>query len=152
MAISRQHNRIARKGFSLIELLIVVVISGILLALSGGAISRQIQRDRALRSATVVQGLLTQASALATRRNMPVRVVLVNGTTIQIQDRTTNEVLKERSFGSQFDLRATVTFSPTAGIEIFPNGRANSALRVSVSGGDYTQVVSRTATGIVRRQ
>lgn len=140
-----------RKGFSMIELLIVVVIAGILIGISAGAIGRQVARDRVLRSATVIQGMLTEASNLAVRRGQPVRVILT-GTAVQITDRATGTVLRQRNFGPGYDLRANLEFSPSDGITIFPTGRADSGLRIAVSGQELTQVVSRTATGIVRRQ
>jgi prepilin-type N-terminal cleavage/methylation domain-containing protein len=140
-----------RRGFSLIELLIVVVMSGVLIGISGGALGRQIARDRVLRSANVVQGMLTEASQLAVRRNLPVRVRL-NGTAVQIVDRASNTVLKQKNFGPDYDLRASLAFSPSSGITIFPSGRADAGLRIAVSGAGLSTTVSRTATGIVRRQ
>jgi type II secretory pathway pseudopilin PulG len=134
-----------------IELLIVVVIAGILLGISGPAIGNQIARDRVMRSAVVVEGMLNEASQLAVRRSAPIRVILT-GTALQITDRATNAVIKQRNFGPGFELRATLTISPANGIEIFPNGRANTAVSVTVAGTNLTQTVSRTATGIVRRQ
>jgi prepilin-type N-terminal cleavage/methylation domain-containing protein len=143
--------RPARAGFTVIELLIVVVIAGILLGIAGPAIGNQVARDRVLRSAMVVEGLLNEASQLAVRRSTPVRVVL-SGSALQIQDRETNAVIKQRNFGPGFELRATLTISPSDGIEIFPNGRANAPVSVTVAGTNLSQTVSRTATGIVRRQ
>lgn len=140
-----------RPGFSLIELLVVVVVAGILLTIGGASIGRQIARDRVVRSTTVVQGLLTEASQLAVRRRAPVRITMFS-TALQITDRATGTVLKQRNFGPAFDLRATVTISPTAGITIFPNGRADAALTVTLTGSQLTQTVSRTTAGIVRRQ
>lgn len=140
-----------RKGFSLIELLLVIAIAGILIGISAGAIGRQVARDRVMRSATVIQGMLTEASNLAVRRKLPVRVILT-GTAVQITDRATGTVLRQRDFGPGFDLRANLAFTPSTGITIFPTGRSDSGLRIAVSGSELTQVVSRTATGIVRRQ
>lgn len=144
-------SRTRRPGFSLIEMLIVVVIAGVLVTISAGAIGKQIARDRVLRSANVVQGMLTEASQLAVRRRTPVRVN-VSGTSLQITDVATSAVLKQRNFGPDYDLRATLTAAPTAGVVIYPDGRADAALSVTVSGSSLTTVVSRTATGIVRRQ
>lgn len=140
-----------RRGFSLIEMLIVVVVMGILVTISAGAIGRQIARDRVMRSANVVQALVEEASQLAVRRNTPVDIVL-SGDALQIVARDAGAVIKQRSFGPDNDLRATIAISPATGITIFPNGRSDAALQVRVSGSGLTQVVSRTTTGIVRRQ
>lgn len=149
-------NRPSRRGFSLIEMLIVVVVMGILITISAGAIGRQIARDRVMRSANVVQALVEEASQLAVRRNTPVNIEL-SGDALQIIDRDAGgpgveAVIKQRSFGPENDLRATIAISPAIGITIFPNGRSDAALQVTISGSGLTQVVSRTTTGIVRRQ
>jgi prepilin-type N-terminal cleavage/methylation domain-containing protein len=143
--------RSSRAGFTLIELLLVVAVGGILLGISGQAIGKQVARDRVLRSAMVVEGMLSEASQLAVRRSTPVRVILT-GTALQITDRASGTVIRQRNFGPGFELRATLGISPTDGITVFPNGRANAAVRITVSGTDLSQTVSRTATGIVRRQ
>lgn len=139
-----------RAGFTVIELIMVVVIAGILLAISAGPIGRQIARDRVMRSATVVQGMLTEASNLAVRRRAPVAVDL-NGSALVITDRASGDTLRIRNFGPTYDLRATLAMTPAAGITIFPNGRADAALQVTVSGAGLSQTVSRSTTGIVRR-
>jgi hypothetical protein len=95
--------------------------------------------------------MVTEASQLAVRRREPVDIILT-GTALQIIRRDGGAVLKQRNFGPEYDLRATLAISPAGGITIFPNGRADAALSVTVSGTDYSTVISRTATGIVRRQ
>jgi prepilin-type N-terminal cleavage/methylation domain-containing protein len=140
-----------RSGFTLIEVLLVVAVAGILIGISGVAIGRQLARDRVLRSAQVVEGILNEASQLAVRRSSPVNVLL-SGTALQITDRASGTVIKQRTFGPGFELQASLAIDPVAGVTIFPNGRANAAVSVTVSGSDLSQTVSRTATGIVRRQ
>jgi prepilin-type N-terminal cleavage/methylation domain-containing protein len=140
-----------RVGFSLIEVLLVMIMVGMLLSVALPRVGRQINRDRAQRSAMVVHGMLDEAGAIAARIGTPVTVTLASGT-LSIKNRATNAVYRSRPFGAGQDLRATVTLSPNTGIEIFPNGRGSAALTVTLTFDDYSTTVTRTATGIVRRQ
>ena len=147
---SHRAHRPARPGFTFVELLIVMIIAGVLLSVAGLSIGKQVARDRVRRAATVVEGMLTEASTLAARRHSPVKIVLT-GTALEIQDRATNAVIQSESFSATSDMRATLVLNPSIGVEIFPNGRGNAAFQVTVSGSDLSFVVSRTTTGIVRR-
>jgi type II secretory pathway pseudopilin PulG len=129
--------------------MIVVVIVGLLLSVAVPNVGRQISTDRANRAAAVILGMLDEAGQLAVRRRAPVTVTLSSGV-VFVRDRATNSVLRQRTFGGN-DMKATVSFAPNAGITIFPNGRANTALTVTVTGGNATATVSRSATGILRR-
>ena len=143
----------SRPAFTLIELLIVIVVVGILLATALPRVGRTINRDRVLRSAVVVQSMLDEAGQSAARLRVPVDVKYVTTTgRIEVTNRSTGAVLRSRPFGASQDLRATVAFAPTAGITIFPNGRATAELRISLSTDGFSTVVSRTATGILRRE
>jgi prepilin-type N-terminal cleavage/methylation domain-containing protein len=140
----------SRRGFSLIEVLIVLVMIGLLVGITAPRVGRQITRDRVLRSAVVVQGMLDEATQLSTRLRSPVQVSYASGT-LTVRDREAGTVLRSRRFGADQDLRATVASSP-ASITIFPGGRSDAGIRITLSGGDFSTVVSRTTTGIVRRQ
>jgi len=139
-----------RRGFTLIEVLIVVVLLGILLAVAIPSIGRTVTRDRVMRSAIVVQGMLDEASQLAARRREPVTVTL-NAGSLTIADRATGTVIRQRTFGPGQDIKATVSITPSGGITIFPNGRATAEISVSLSGGGASQTVVRTPTGVIRR-
>lgn len=140
-----------RRGFSLIEVLMVVVLIGILLSVAIPSVGRQVTRDRVQRSAMVVQGMLDDAAAFAVRQRAPVEVTLSGGTLL-VTDRASGDVLRSRSFGPDQDLRATLAMTPAGGITIFPNGRADNALSINLTGGGASQTVTRSTTGVVRRQ
>lgn len=143
----------SRPAFTLIELLIVIVVVGILLGVSLPRIGRTINKDRVQRSALVVQTMLDEAGQFAARLRVPVNVRYVSSSgSIVVTNRTTGTVLRSRTFGANQDLRATVAFNPTTGITIFPNGRADGGIRITLSTDGFSTVVSRTATGILRRE
>lgn len=147
-----RHPKRPRRGFTLIEVLIVITVVGILLGVAIPNVGRQVTRDRVHRSAMLVQGLLEEASLQAARRRAPVKVG-ISGNFIQITDRALGTVIRQRSFGAASpDLKATVQMAPSAGITIFPNGRSDSGITFRLSGGDESVRVVRTTTGILRRQ
>lgn len=141
----------ARRGFSLIELLVVLSIAGILIAVAATQIGRQLSRDRVLRAATMVQGVLVEASQLAVRRRAPMRVVL-SGTSVQVRQRAGDSLVRQWRFDAASDVRATLAFTPSAGITIFPNGRADTTLSVLLTSSTGRATVTRSATGVIRRQ
>jgi type II secretory pathway pseudopilin PulG len=140
-----------RVGFSLIEILIVMIMVGALLSVALPRVGRQINRDRAQRSAMVVHGMLDEAGSIAARIGAPVTVTLASGT-LSIKNRNTNETYRSRAFGASQDLRATISLNPVGGITIFPTGRADAALTVTLSFDTYSTTVTRSSAGIVRRQ
>lgn len=149
--IRNRRLNIARRGFTLIELMIVVIIVGILLGVAIPRVGRSISQDRVLRAAYVVQGMIDEAGQIARRRGVPVTVTVASST-LRINLRSSGAALKSKTFGNASDMRATVALNPSGGITIFPNGRASAALTVTVSGGGNTERVTRSATGIIRRQ
>lgn len=143
-------------GFTLMEVLMVIIIIGILVSIAGTSVGKQLSQDRIVRATSVVEGMLVEGAQLAVRRRTPI-CIQQSGNVLQIVQRpaagpcATGTVLKSRGFGPGSDLEATLTLNPTAGVTIFPNGRANADLTVTVEGRDVQFQVRRTATGVVRR-
>jgi len=151
MSTSTLRRRIARGGFTAIEMLLVMVIIGVMAAAVMPRISRVVAEERIRKLQGAVAIDLELAFALASREHKPITVTYNTSTKVMsITDRVTNTVLKTRYLGQSQSFSATaVTFSPTGGITIFPAGLATAAVTVTVSNGTYTRTVSATRAGQV---
>ena len=141
-----------RHGFSMMEMLVVIVILGILSAMVGPAMSRVVRHNRVNRSATLIAADLQNAFAVAARQREPVRIQADAATrSYQFVDRKTGAVLRIRTFyGDTSEYRLTrLTFTPTT-IDVFPSGVSSAALVVDLANGDYTRQVTASTAGFIR--
>ena len=140
------------KGFSLFELLIVVVILGIVATMAGPAMSRIIRHQRVNRAATIIVSDLQNAFAVAARQREPVRVQ-ADATTrsYQFVDRKSGAVLRIRAFyGDTSEYRlSSLVFTPTT-FDVFPNGISSSAVTIDLANGDYAKQITASTAGFVR--
>jgi type II secretion system protein H len=149
---SKNRNSGAREGFSLFELLIVVVILGILTTMVGPAMSRITRHQRVNRAATVIASDLQNAFAVAARQREPVRIQADAATrSYQFIDRKTNAVLRIRTFyGDTSEYRLTsLVFNPTT-FDVFPNGISSAAVTINLANGDYTKRITASTAGFIR--
>jgi len=142
-----------RTGFTLMELLLVVVCLGILTALMAPRFGQALSRGKVNQAATVVAGDLEQAITLAGRRRRPMVVTTDGAGTYTVRDRATspNDSLRLRrvlSVGPDAGV-TTMTFAPTT-IQIFPSGTLSAALTVTLAGGGHTRIVTVSTAGLVR--
>jgi type II secretion system protein H len=145
-------HKYTRHGFSMMEMLVVIVILGVLSAMVGPAMSRVVRHNRVNRSATLIAADLQNAFAVAARQREPVRIQADAATrSYQFVDRKTGAVLRIRTFyGDTSEYRLTrLTFTPTT-IDVFPSGVSSAALVVDLANGDYTRQVTASTAGFIR--
>lgn len=142
-----------RTGFTLTELLMVVVILGILAAMATPRFYRTVNRSKVNEAAGVVAADLEQAVTLAARRRKPIQLSLDATTTYTIRDRATSPadtVRLTRVLTRAGDQGVeSITFSRTP-VPIFPDGSTDGALTVTLSGAGQIRTVTLSAAGQVR--
>jgi len=155
MAPSSSKNATPRglKGFSLFEVAIVMVIIGILAAMTGPAMSRIVRHQRVNRAAMVIVADMQNAFAVAARQREPVRIQADASTrSYQFIDRKTGNVLRIRAFyGDTSEYRlSSLVFHPSTTIDVFPNGVSSVADTIDLANGDYSKQITMSTAGFVR--
>ena len=150
--ISMSSYKSSRRGFTVIELLMVVCIMGILAAMTGPHISKIIRHNRVNRAAMVITADLQNAFASAARQRAPVRISADAATkSYQFVDRKTGQVLKIRSFyGDTSEYRLTTLVLTPSTIDVFPTGVSSSPVVVDLGNGNYSRRITASTAGFIR--
>ena len=154
MAPSSSKNATPRglKGFSIFEIAIVLVVIGILAAMTGPAMSRIVRHQRVNHASTIIVSDMQNAFAVAARQRLPVRVQGdAPSRSYQFVDRRTGTVLRIRAFyGDTSEYRlSTLQFTPTT-FDVFPNGVSSTPVTIFLANGDYNKTITVSTAGFVR--
>lgn len=138
-------------GFTLMEMVLVIVLIGIIGAMFFPQVSRMTGKNSVARAAQVVQQDLQRAFTLAGRARKPVTLTADNSAhTYQVTDPSGNIMLTRRlSVGQEYGVE-TMTFNPTT-LTIQPNGVSSDTLGVTLTSNGSTRYVSMTRVGLIRR-
>lgn len=139
------------QGFTVIEMIIVIIIFSLATSIALPAISRTSTHIRVNQAAMVIGHDLTVAASAAARQRKPIRITLgVDHQSFTAADRASGTVLQTRWLGTdtQYGLDS-VSFSVTP-IDVFPNGFTSSALTVTAWDGGYSRQVTMSRAGWVR--
>lgn len=143
-----------RAGFSLIELLTVMVVVGLVSTISAGRIREIMVQQRLARAATAIQTNAEAAFAIAVRNRRPIRIAW-NASTMQmsVTDRAGTTSYRKVGLGADpYGLTSgTVTFS-TSPLEVYPNGLANGSLSITLTSNGVTKTISISRAGLVKFQ
>lgn len=144
---------VSRAGFTLIEMIMVIVVVSITLGIGVTGLARAQDRIRVDRAASVISDDIQSAFALVGRDRKPIRVVWdASNMRFMLMDRSGTNYFRIRPVGaeSEYRLRASgVVVSDTA-FEIFPPGLAKGALTITLTNGTATpRTLSVSRSGLV---
>jgi len=145
-----------RSGFSIIEMLVVVILVGIVMSIAGVRVSGMMTQQRVIRASSTIQTQMETAFALAGRNREPIKLTFATSASA-ITLKTTNRA-GTTTFATT-DLKAlglsngNVTASTTT-VEVFPNGFASDTLRIQVlvtrGGATYKRIVRMSRAGLIK--
>ncbi|HVH66955.1 MAG TPA: GspH/FimT family pseudopilin [Gemmatimonadales bacterium] len=140
-----------RRGFTMLELLIVIIIFSMLTLAAFPTISRVTAHSRVNQAASVVAQDLGQAISDAVRHRKPVRLARgADMTSITLSDRATGTVLSTRALGTVDAFKLDSVSLSVTPVDIFPNGFTSSPLTVTLWSGGYSRQVTMSRAGWVR--
>jgi prepilin-type N-terminal cleavage/methylation domain-containing protein len=145
---------VRRNGFTMLELMLVVVLLGIVSAMSAGRIHDLIIQQRVVRAATAVQNGLESAFALAGRNRQPVRISWSPASMqFGVTDRSGNVFYRRIGLGADaYGLESANVSVSRSPVEVYPGGLANDTLAVTLSVSGMTKRIRMTRSGLVRVQ
>lgn len=142
----------APAGFTLLEVLVVLVIVGVTMTISAGRIHQLIIQNRIARAATAVRNDLEAAFALAVRNRRPTRIAWSSSDMqLSVTDRPGTDTLRHTQLGRDaYGLTASAVTVSSSPVEVFPNGIANNTLTITLSMEHITKQVIMSRAGMVQ--
>jgi prepilin-type N-terminal cleavage/methylation domain-containing protein len=139
-----------QKGFSLVELLVLVAIIGILAGLSGTALMKWIPQANLKRAARTIVSMCQEAKIEAIKRNQSVRINCVDpANTCAVQIVSGNTL---RQFNLN-DIRSGVHVTSSVGSTFTSRGRATAnTITVRNNAGQELRIVISPSGSIATRQ
>ena len=152
-APGRRHGHTERRsGFSMLEMLLVMIVISVLVGIAIPKMARIIRHERVNRAAQVLVQDLQNGFAMAGRQRAPVRLTFTPATmSYTFTDRASGTVLQTRTMatGADYSL-SSMTVEPVNSIDILPNGIGSTWFRVTLVNGDYSRPVFASTAGFVR--
>ena len=146
----------SRRAFTLMEVLIVVILVGIIMATAAPRVTGIRTQQRVIRAASVVQTDMELAYAIATRNRAPIKLTWsssVSAMQLKVTDRAGTTTYKTTDFKTLGLSNGDVTVSSSS-VTVFPNGFASDTLSmtfsVTVDGKNYKRRVRMSRAGLVK--
>lgn len=152
MAVTTRLRAPRRKaGFSMLEMLVVLIIVGLLVAIGVPRTARILRHERVNRAAQILVGDLQNGFAIAGRQRAPVRLVFnPTAKSYTFSDRASGTVLQVRVMNSGSEFALSKLNVDQATIDVLPNGIASTPFTVTLGQGEYERQVTASTAGFVR--
>ena len=139
------------RGFTLLEVLVVMIIAAVVTAMSVGRIHSLTVQQRLQRAVTATQNDIEAAYAIAVRNRRPVRIAWSSGTRqLVVTDRAGTTFFRRSNLGTVYGLAAAGVKFSRSPIEIYPDGLANDTLLITLTVENVTKRVRVSRSGLVR--
>ena len=142
----------ARSGYTLVEVAVVMLIAGVVTAVSLGKVHNLLSQQRVLHAATSIQNDLEAAFQIAGRNRKPVQISWdATAQRFTIGDRTGSMYYRRTNLSSQaFGLSTTSVTVSRSPVQVYPNGFAQDTLLITLSSNGTTKKLRMSRTGLVQ--
>lgn len=141
----------ARHGFSIIEVVMVIVIVATILGALTPSVARQLSHARINRAAAVVAADFYTAQALAGRMRKPAMVSFNTvSKLIIISVPATGATLFTRRLGADSEFKLTSVSVTTSSVQVLPNGTSNESVTVTLGDASYFKNITMSRAGQIR--
>ena len=146
----------ARRGFSILEMLIVVILIGIIMSVAGVKMTNVRTQQRVVRAASTIQTQMEQAFAIAGRNRAPMLIQFSTSASaiyVRVTDRTASTEYSRADLKRLGLTNGNVTASVNS-VTVFPQGLASDPLTITISvttnGATYKRVVQMSRAGMIK--
>jgi prepilin-type N-terminal cleavage/methylation domain-containing protein len=142
----------ARAGFTVIELLVVMMLAGIIAGTTIPRLSRAMAQNRVQRAAAVVSTDLQLAHSMAARQRQPVRLdVDAANRVIRVRNAATpTTIYSERHLGTRGEYGLQSISTNQTQIVIYPTGLSNNSIQITLNAANTTRVIRMSRAGQIR--
>ncbi len=135
----------------MLEMVVVMLIMGLLIAITVPKMARVMRHERVNRAAQIVVADLQNGFAMAGRQRAPVRLTFTPSTKTYIfTDRATGTVFQTRIMDNRSEFALTTLSAQPTSIDVLPNGIGSNSFSVTIAQGDYSRTVTASSAGFVR--
>ena len=142
-----------RRGFTIVEMFVVLVIGLIVGSLSMGQFSAYLARQRVASASEGIANDIRAAFAIPGRIRRPVRIRIDTAAMqLLVTDRSQSTTYRKTAFGSRYNLKGSnVSYYPSlAPFEIYPNGLASDTMLVTLTSNGMTKWIRVSRGGMVQ--